>query len=207
MLQCSTLSRFDFSPSYDHILIARKITPLWFCPPQTSTPQLQKAQAPKSLSIVAHIFQRTKVFAFCRAHQRSFSSLWRHVISWALKPERMITGLYREQWRHQRSRKPRYTNLWCHLGILRKQNNVGVAVKNFRIIIRKWYQTLLNSYKKKIYSTFAALPTFKWRSAISVKLDNTVIQYFIQEIKQQIQNTISLERGYIQVVGRGFGYT
>ena len=136
-LQCSTLSRFNFSPSYDHILIARKITPLWFCPPQTSTPQLQKAQAPKSLSIFAHIFQRTKVFAFYRAHQRSFSSLWRHVISWALKPEPMITGLYREQWRHQRSRKPRYTNLWCHLGILRKQNNVGVAVKNFRKIIRK----------------------------------------------------------------------
>ena len=136
-LQYSTLSRFNFSPSYDHILIARNITPLWFCPRQTSTPQLQKAQAPKSLSIFAHIFQRTKVFAFCRAHQRSFSSLWRHVISWALKPERMITGLYREQWRHQRSRKPRYKYLWCHLGILRKQNNVGVAVKNFRKIIRK----------------------------------------------------------------------
>ena len=28
VLQCSTFSRFDFSPSYDHILIARKITPL-----------------------------------------------------------------------------------------------------------------------------------------------------------------------------------
>ena len=65
---------------------------------------------------------------------------------------------------------------------------------------------LFNSCKNKIYSTFA-LPTFKWRSAILVKLDNTVIQYFIQEIKQQIQNTISLERGYLQVVGGGFGYT
>ena len=193
MLQCSTLSRFDLW-SYSHW--ARKITPLWFCPPQTSTPQLQKAQAPKSLSIFAHIFQRTKVFAFCRAHQRSFSSLWRHVISWALKPERMITGLYREQWRHQRSRKPRYTNLWCHLGILRKQNNVGVAVKNLRIIIRKWCQILFNGCKNKIYSTFA-LPTFKWRSAILVKLDNTVIQYFIQEIKQKIYKTQYLSKGDI----------
>ena len=58
-----------------------------------------------------------------------------------------------------------------------------------------------NSFKNKIYSTFA-LPTVNWRSAILVKLDNTVIQYFIQEIKQQIQNTIPLEREYLQVVGR-----
>ena len=40
-----------------------------------------------------------------------------------------------------------------------KRRNVNVAVKNFRKIYRIYYQTLFNSCKNEIYSTFG-LPTF-----------------------------------------------